>query len=227
MRFLTTSSALFAGAMFTVQMHATEGPAFCCCSDAKPDSRNVVHPTAEETSPLPEGSPIPELEHLRNPEGETVELADLANDGSLVLVFYRGGWCPFCNVHLGELAQAQPQLKEAGVSVVGVSPDSPETLAAYGEEHDLPYLLLSDNRHEAMKAFGIAFAVDAETNEMLIGHGMDLSAASGNPELVLPVPSVFVINTEGIVTFAHANPDYRERLSGEEVLEAADVPLNE
>lgn len=223
MRPTLPTSVLLAGTLESLQFHAPADGGAKGSLQGGAQSRGVVHSSPEETRPLKVGDKLPKLEHLRDSKGTHVDLGALRAERPAVLVFYRGGWCPFCTVHLGDLARVQPSLAEGGVSILAISPDSPETVSEYAKEHALPYTLLSDNQHEAMKAFGIAFAVEEDMRKMLLDHGMDLVASSGNPEAVLPVPSVFVIDRDGTITFAHANPDYKVRLSGEEVLRAAGV----
>lgn len=184
-----------------------------------PAAKGVIHPSAQAVQPLKAGDPVPAIEALKDEKGDAADLAALLKGRTTVLVFYRGGWCPYCNAHLAELAKIQPELTARGVQLIAVSADSPESLAAYTAEHKLPYTLLSDGGHAAMKAFGVAFAVDEGTQQKYKGYGIDLAAVTGNPEVALPVPSVFVINPEGRITFAHANADYTKRLSGAEVME--------
>lgn len=182
--------------------------------------RNAVHASAEEAVPLKAGETLPSVASLKSVKGETVSLADATKGGPAVIVFYRGGWCPFCNTQLAGLAKAQPELASRGVRLIAISPDKPEELAKSLEKDQLPYTLLSDSDHKAMKAFGIAFAVDAPTQEKYKGYGIDLAKASGNPEAVLPVPSVFVVDERGTVQFAYSNPDYKVRLGEAELLKA-------
>lgn len=192
-------------------------------SATKADPRAVVHPKAEAAQPVKVGEQAPAVKGLRNAKGEAVDLAAVTKGKTTLLVFYRGGWCPYCNTHLAELAQLQPELAASGVQVVAISPDSPETLAAYPEDKKQPYSLLSDSSFEAAKAYGVAFAVDGATQEKLKGYGIDLAKASGNPTAVLPVPAVFVIGPDGMVKFSHANADYTKRLSGAQVLKALGI----
>lgn len=192
---------------------------------AQDDSpRTTIHPSAEQTQPLEAGDMLPHPVTVRDKEGESHTLRDLLNaDGPTVFVFYRGGWCPFCTAHLAELAQISGTLKEGGAEIIGISPDAPGKIATYGEEQELPYTILSDSSARAMAAFGIAFAVEDEMVDTLRGYGMDLSEWSGNDRNILPVPAVFVVDDEGEITFAYANPDYRVRLDGEELLRQAGV----
>ncbi|MCC5875693.1 MAG: AhpC/TSA family protein [Candidatus Sumerlaeia bacterium] len=217
------SLLLIGGILFTASIATASGEAK---ENEKMENkeRNVVHETANDVLPLKVGDDIPKTVIVRDDAGNDVRLAEKLEGKKTVLIFFRGGWCPLCNVHLADLARHQGHLKEAGVEIVAISPDSPASIRSHKEDQpSIGYTLLSDSRHHAMKAFGIAFSVDDEMNETLNGYGLDLAAASGNPTLVLPAPSVFVVDSKGSITFAHVDPDYRVRLSGEEVLAAAGV----
>jgi peroxiredoxin len=185
----------------------------------------MVYADAKSAKPLKAGDQLPAMAPLQNAKGESVSLAEATKGKTSVVVFYRGGWCPYCNTHLAELAKIQPELTAKGVQIIAISPDSSETVAKQTMEKPLPYTVLSDSKHSAAKAMGVAFAVDAETQGKLKGYGIDLVKASGNSEQILPVPAVFVVNPEGRIAFAHANPDYTKRLSGEEILAAAGTPM--
>ncbi|CAN5417058.1 hypothetical protein BH09SUM1_BH09SUM1_12520 [soil metagenome] len=191
-------------------------------SGEKTVSATTVYAKAEDVQPLKFGAPLPAVS-VKNAKGETVTLADATKGRRSVIVFYRGGWCPFCNKHLADLATIEPQLAASGIPIIAISPDSPETITAYGAKHLLPYTLLSDSSHDAIKAFGVAFAVDAETQQKYKGYGIDLAAASGNADAVLPTPSVFIVDPSGKITYSHTNPDYKSRMSGAEILKAAGV----
>lgn len=191
----------------------------------QPATRGTVPGDAKDTKPLEAGAIAPAVA-VKDAAGEEVVVSGLAGEHGAVLVFYRGGWCPYCTTQLADLARIQPRLAERGIPIIGISPDSPARIASYLEEESTPLRLLSDSSHAASRAFGLAFRVDDETHRMLLGHGMDIVEASGgNPARILPVPSVFVLDPDGRIAFAHANPDYRERLDGDALLEAVDAYL--
>ena len=158
-------------------------------------------------SPLLVGEKAPELK-LSNIDGGMVSISEIAAAKQTVLIFYRGGWCPYCNVHLAELQSIEQQILAAGYQIVAISPDSPENLKKSIDKNKLTYLLLSDSKSEAAYAFGIAFKAPDRYNDML-------SKASANLNKdVLPVPAVFVLNKQGEILFEHINPDYKKRIKG-------------
>jgi len=179
----------------------------------------TVYSSPEETQPLGIGESLPNAK-LRTIDGEATTLPEAVAGKPSVIVFYRGGWCPVCNKHLADLAKVEPELKKQGVQLIAISPDTPERLSKAAGDEKLSYTLYSDTNHAAMKALGIAFAVDDKTNSMLRGYDIILEDWSGSADRVLPVPAVFVTDAAGKIVFVHTNPDYTQRLSGEEVLKA-------
>lgn len=163
---------------------------------------------------------------LQAVDDSPVSLAAVLAGKPTVLIFYRGNWCPYCNRHLAELADLEPQLLELGYQIVALSPDSAAGLQAMTTKHHLTYRLLSDHGMQAASAFGVAFRVDARTIETYQGYGVALTPVPGEPEARwLPVPAVFIIGRDGVVRFTHADPDYKVRLSGAAVLAAAKAAL--
>ncbi len=180
----------------------------------------AVPADANEVNPVDVGSTAPDVT-LTRADGTPVRLHALVADQPAVLVFYRGSWCPYCSRHLSDLGEIKDELKDLGYCIHAVSPDKPEKVAETVADGEVDYSLYSDASAEAARAFGLAFRVDAETYENLLGYGIDLEAASGEDHHLLPVPAVFLIGRDGTVDFRYYNPDYKERLSGEALLEAA------
>lgn len=172
------------------------------------------------TTALKVGDAIPDVK-LRTEDDKEVSLRKLVSEKPTVLIFYRGGWCPFCNRHLQSLAGIEEDLNKAGAQLLAVSMDQPSKLKATPDREKLHYRLLSDSDAAAAKAFGIAFKVDDATVEKYKGYGINLDAASGRDHHILPHPAVFVADTSGKVRFAHVNPDYKVRLEPKEILKAA------
>ncbi|MEL7022534.1 MAG: peroxiredoxin-like family protein [Pseudomonadota bacterium] len=173
---------------------------------------------AEDVQPIEVGAAAPGFV-ARNADGSEFEF-DPAQQDRTLLIFYRGGWCPYCNRHLMSLQNVVPKLKESGVDVLFLSADSPERLYSSLEDETLDYTLLSDASMSASRAFGVAFQVDDETVERYKGFGIDLEEASGFDHHILPVPAVYLIE-DGKVAFMHADSDYKKRLEGDKILSAA------
>ncbi len=167
----------------------------------------------ELVCPLLPGMAVPDVV-VSDVKGGSVSVRTLAEKPS-VIVFYRGGWCPFCNVQMGQLQAIEGDIRAAGYEIVAVSPDDAAGLAKSTEQHSLSYRLLSDTSLSAAKAFGVAFHVDA-------GMGLALRAMAPQHD-GLPVPAVFVVD-KGVVRFSYANPNFKVRLSPELLLAALSAP---
>lgn len=177
----------------------------------------LIAKDAKETKPLQAGAAIPEVT-LKNAEGKDVKLTSLHRNGPVVLVFFRGGWCPICSRHTGELIKAHPQIIEMGAELVGISPDNSESSKDNVTKNSIPFPILSDADVAAAKAFGLAFRVDDETLKKYQGFGIDLEKASGQRHHALPVPAVFIVDRTGKISFAHSDPDYRRRLDTKRIM---------
>ena len=138
-----------------------------------------------------------------------------------VVLFYRGGRCPYCNAQLSDLHLVEPKLHKSGFEIVFLSTDRPELLYTSLKATDIHYTLLSDSHLEAAKAFHVAYHVDDATLAKMREYGVDLEATTGTKQHELPVPSVFIIDTSGIIRFVYSNPDYTIRLGADALLTAA------
>jgi len=183
-------------------------------------SENASHyiaASAEQIRPLLVGAKVPNVT-VRKLEGEEIKLYSFIKEKPTVLVFYRGGWCPYCNTQLGHLKEIEQQVINAGWQIIAISPDKPEKLLETIDKHQMKYILLSDSTMNAAIQFGIAFKVDDGTVEKYHGYGIDLDEASGQSHHLLPVPAVFLVGTDGIIKFEYANPDYKIRLDTQTIL---------
>lgn len=183
--------------------------------------------SAEETQPLPAGVAAPAFT-ARNADGSDFVFDPGTLERPAMLIFYRGGWCPYCNRHLAELRHVVPELEDRGMDVYFLSADSPANLASalHGDAEGLDYTLLSDARMGAAQAFGLAFRVSDDYYRQAKEYGLDLEEASGETHHALPVPAVYVIDAAGMILIAHTNPDYTVRLSAEELRTGVDAVLS-
>lgn len=180
-----------------------------------------VAQSADLVSPIEADTKVPDAD-LRAVDGAEIKFSELVASKPTVLIFYRGGWCPFCNTQLGQLATIEPDLRALGYQVIAVSPDHPEKLKESVAKHSLSYTLYSDSKMELATAFGLAFKVDDQTVAMYKEkYKIDLEADSGEIHHLLPVPAAFVINSSGIVKYRYWNPDYKVRVDPKELLTAA------
>jgi len=178
--------------------------------------------SAEAAKPLKAGETAPPVS-LRDGTGKVVPLSQFYRKKPLVVVFFRGGWCPICTRHTQELSKAYSKLKEQGVELIGISPDSTENSKKNVDDNLIPFPILSDSKVAATQAFGLAFKVDDTTVKRYKELGLDLELASGQQHHALPVPAVFIVNTDGKIVYAHSNPDYGKRLSIKNIFKAIEA----
>ena len=124
---------------------------------------------------------------------------------------------------MGQLREIESKLTELGYQIVIISPDRPEKIQEFTAKTDYDYTLLSDSDLAAARAMGVAFRVSDEGFEMLNSYDLDIEDASGKKHHLLPVPSVFIVNTEGVILFEYVNPDYRVRIDSKTLLAAAEA----
>jgi peroxiredoxin len=158
---------------------------------------------------------------LPDQAGRPVRLAALLERGPVVLAFYRGGWCPYCNLQLRAYQRALPEMRALGAELVAVSPQIPDASLSTAERNELAYPVLSDVGNRVARAYGIVFALPSEVIEYYVEHrGHDLTAANGDDSWELPVPATFVIDRDGTVRLADVDPDYTRRLEPAAILAA-------
>lgn len=182
-----------------------------CAAAWLPAAQAQIAESAQAVRPILVGSSVPAVE-LAEISGAPTTLAKLLDGKPTVLVFYRGGWCPYCNLQLSELRKLGPDLAKNGFQLLAISPDRAEELSKTLDKGDIDFTLVSDSRALALQAFGIAFRVDDATLEKYQGFGVDLEQVSGETHHALPVPSVFIVDAAGVIQFAYVNPDYRTRV---------------
>lgn len=183
-----------------------------------------VASSAEEVCPVLEGMKIPDAV-VKTVDGRELSLFEIITRKPTVLIFYRGGWCPYCNLQLGQLQEIEKPLLEMGYQIVAISADKPEKLKESIQKKKINYVLLSDNTMKAAQVFGIAFHVDDATVEKYKKFGLDIEEASGEKHHNLPVPAAFVLKTDGTIVFSYVNPDYKVRVEPEVLLAAAKAAL--
>jgi len=181
---------------------------------------------AEDVTPLLIGASVPKVS-VSDEQSVDQFLPALTMGKRTILVFYRGGWCPYCSEHFQELAEAESEFVELGYQIIGLSPDSPEALASVAKGSKRNYKLYSDSHLEAAKAFGIDFTLGKATLAKYKDYGIDLERQSGGANKnKLPVPAVFIVGPDNKVAFAYVDPDYRNRVPGDLLLAAAKTLAN-
>lgn len=175
--------------------------------------------TGIEATALQLGAELPDLT-LPDATGRPIDLRALNASGPLVIVFYRGGWCPYCNLELREWQRLLPQLRGLGATLVAISPQTPDNSLSTAEKNELAFPVLSDSHLAAAKAFGIAFTLSPALVGLYAKVGNDLPTLNGNGQWVLPIPATYLIDASGRVAMAHVEADYRQRAEPQSVLQA-------
>lgn len=184
-------------------------------------TNNIIAAKAEDISPLLIGEAIPTVQ-LLTAEGKTFDLNKAVSEKPTMLVFYRGGWCPYCSLQLAGLMKIEPELIKLGYQVLAISTDSPENLKKTLSKEALNYTLLSDADLSVARQFGIAYNGSGKYNNVLLeGSG------GKNQQFTLPVPSIFFINKKGNIRFEYINPNFRERVSSELLKAVAQALITE
>lgn len=185
-----------------------------------------VAATAAEIRPLAAGDKAPYFT-VETVDSERFDFDPRNLERPVVLISFRGGWCPFCNMHLSELRRALPEINDMGVDVLFLSGDRAERLyeslsrETREDLEGLSYTILSDADAQAAIALGIAFKASDKTIQRRLDKGQDIERSSMARHGVLPVPAVFAINRDGVITYAYANADYKVRLPADELVAAA------
>jgi len=168
---------------------------------------------------LPAGAALPDIT-LPDATGAARRLRDL---GPAVIVFYRGGWCPYCNLQLRAWQKRLPELAARGATLVAISPQAPDGTLSTAERNALSFPVLSDSEDLAGRAFGVSFALPEELVALYRRFGHDLEAVNGPAGWRLPMPATFVAGADGRIAFARAEADYRRRVEPEEAMAALDA----
>ncbi len=161
---------------------------------------------AEDISPLLIGETIANMT-LPDAQGNNIQIGGLFAEKPTILIFYRGGWCPYCNLQLSGLQEIEKELVSLGYQLVAVSTDKPENLRASIEKGKLTYALLSDADLSLAKATGIVFVAPKSYHNFL-----PESSGGKNKDMLLPVPSIFILNKKGEIRFEYIEPNFKERI---------------
>jgi peroxiredoxin len=172
----------------------------------------------------PEGlfinSKAPEFS-VKDQNGKQVNLKELRKKGPVVLVFYRGNWCPYCNKELKRFEDSLQLIKDKGAELIAISPETQEGITKTVEKTKAAYSVISDSDAKIIKAYDVAYKVDEKTLARYKSFDIDLSVTNGqNPKnTLLPVPALFIISKEGTVKYRYFNEDYKKRPSVKEILD--------
>lgn len=155
---------------------------------------------------------------LPDATGKLWRLNNALRKGPIVISFYRGGWCPYCNLTLRALQQILPAIHQLGAQLVAISPQTPDESLSTAEKNELQFPVLSDSQSRAACSFGIAFELAEELRPIYTKFQHALPDKNGDASWMLPIPATYIIDQEGIIRLAFQDTDYRNRLEPAEIL---------
>jgi peroxiredoxin len=154
--------------------------------------------------------------------GRAQRLANLYAQGPTLVIFYRGGWCPFCNLQLHEFSKAKPEFDSRGIRIVAISVDKPSEEAKTQAKHGVPFPMLSDSKLVAHQKYRVVHVPGDEERQKLAAYKLDLAAYSGESHGNFAVPAVLLVDKAGIVRFVHVDEEYKTRPSVKQMLAVVD-----
>lgn len=214
-----SAASLFFLILSSFGAHAQQGQMKMTEQEMQPASY-MIPQKPEDISPLLIGEKIP-MVSLLDANGKSFNLNASITEKPTILIFYRGGWCPYCSKQLSGLQDIAPDLEKTGYQIIAISTDQPEGLKQSAMKEKLSYTLLSDSDMEASKQFGIAFKAPKAYWEML-----PKTTGGKDTDLLLPVPSVFILDQKGVIQFEYINPDFKQRLNPELLKSVAQNIIN-
>ena len=163
------------------------------------------------------GETIPNFS-LKNAKNEVVNSSDILKNGKMIIAFYRGSWCPYCNLELKALQEKISEFKEKNATLVAISPQSPDNSLSIIEKHNLTFEVLTDKDNTFAKQLGIVFELQDFVLPFYNALGINLSSFNKNDDTSLPIPAVFVVNENGIIIYKFADANYMNRIDIDELL---------
>jgi len=156
---------------------------------------------------------------LGNARGDTVDVGALLKKGPVIVSFYRGGWCPYCNLELRAFQQILPEIKAVGAALVAISPEKPDDTLSTAEKNALSFEVLSDLGQKVGRAFGLVYDFSDELKSAYKEFGIDIPGKNGAEDWALPISATYVIDRDGTIIYAYTDADYRDRAEPADVLE--------
>lgn len=164
------------------------------------------------------GETFPEFS-LQSTSGRSLGMQELMGEKGLVITFYRGSWCPYCNTELKKLKMSYPDFQARGFNLVAIAPEKLSGLITTSRKHELNFPLLSDTGNELARKISIAFALEDDIRRVYEGFGIDLKKSNLDERYELPVPATYVLDSEGKVLYRFLDVDYKQRVSHKDLLE--------
>ena len=137
----------------------------------------------------------------------------------MVISFYRGAWCPYCNLEIRALAEHLPAIREQGADLLAISPQVVSKAEQQASELALPFAVLSDAGNQVARRFGLVFALPEQTRPIYDAFGFDLPGHNGDDKYELPIPATYIVDTQGVMRFAFVDADYTRRMEPVDIIE--------
>ena len=156
---------------------------------------------------------------LPNAKNEKISSGELLKKSNLIVVFYRGDWCPFCNMYLQRLQKSNKDFKANGGSLVAISIENPDDSLTLSQKHKLDFTVLSDKNLDLARKFKIVYQLPPKTDKKYKENGIDLVKDNGTDKPELPLSATYIVNQDGKITYAFLEPDYKKRLEAEVIID--------
>ncbi len=183
------------------------------------DATNRLEQSGITNNSLKVGDKMPSFS-LPGVNGKSVSSIKLLEKGPLVINFYRGGWCPYCNLELKAYQEILPEIKKLGAQLIAISPNLPDKSLSTTEKHSLTFEVLSDVGNKAAREFGLVFTLDDKLRSIYKQFGLNIAEDNGDDSYELPFPATYIVNSDGIIILAFVDADYTKRLDPSEVVKA-------
>lgn len=157
------------------------------------------------------------LPHVR---GHRLSLSEALGSGPVVLSFYRGSWCPFCNLELNALQQHMPEIRACGARLIAVSPEKPDSSLNHAEKTGLEFDVLSDLGNQVAREYGLVMQVPQSMRPLYMQWGLNLPLANGDDSYEIPVPATYVIDSQGTIRAAYVDKDYTRRMEPIDIIDS-------
>ncbi len=180
------------------------------------ENKKIIMSGIEEGA-LKVGQKIPEF-RLNNHQNRTISSTELLGKGPLIISFYRGSWCPCCNLELNALQTYNDKFSMLGARLVAITPELPDGTLSSIEKHSLSFQVLTDIDNRLAEKFGLVFTLPDKLKEVYKSFGFDLEKSNGNNRWQLPIPATYIVRPDGIIEYAFVNADYTKRLEPETIL---------
>ncbi|KIX22464.1 alkyl hydroperoxide reductase [Flavobacterium sp. 316] len=166
---------------------------------------------------LKTGDKIPTIE-LPNATSKIISIQEQIKKGKVIIAFYRGGWCPYCNLELKALQEILPQIKEKGASLIAITPETPDNSLNTIEKNNLEFEVLTDKDNKTASKFNLTYKLPKELLDIYLNFGINLEKSNNNQLGELPIAATYVVDTKGTIIFDYIKEDYKLRASTEAII---------